>query len=287
MSQPDRKIRLWGILKACLRTCRENPFEIAAIGLGAGLLTTAAERLMGLPQEWDQALFSRQGAALLLPPRLYLLLVGFAVNTAVDALAKGAITDVVWGRLQQGSIDLVRSCRAAWEKARPLIGANLISSGAEALIVLLVYNGVVRTWPEGFPIRPSHYLTPVLILLAGAWAAGYVVTIWAFVLQTVMVEGCAPVQALKRSQALSKGYRLRVLWVFIGIGALMVVVMVVTATIPMVGQKAGQWLLNLTMSLAAPLLYIEVRARKEGPVLNAERSPSADIAGKEGIDGSV
>lgn len=287
MDQIHRRIRLRDILKGCFRVCRENPLQMAAICLSAGLLAAVAERLMGLPPEWDQTLVSRQGAALLLPPRLYSLLVGFAVYTAVDALGQGIMTDLVWGRLQQGRIDLIRSCRATFEKTRPLIGANLISGGAEALLVLLVYNGVARTWPEGFPIRPSHYLTPVLILLAGAWAAGYVLSAWAFVSQAVMVEGCASVEALQRSQALSKGCRLRVLWVVVGIAALMIMAMALIALIPVVGQKAGQWLMNIAMSLAALVLYIEVRTRKERLVLKAEGSSSTDIAGKEGIDGEV
>ena len=181
-----------------------------------------------------------------LPLTLLLVLVGIVLGF----LQAGAFVCGVVGEIVSNSVDVVECYRAAWRKALSLIGAFIL-----ILLALVI------------PLILSVVITGLPLLL-------FLLVIWFFVTETIMVEGKGPIQALGRSRELVKGtwwrvFGIAVVFVLMSFG-LFVVGAIPAAIIGFFSSSVGGVLFTAVSILVVPifsiartLLYLDLRVRKE------------------------
>ena len=177
----------------------------------------------------------------------------------VSILAGAAST---WGVARQYtglSVDVLECYRRAWYRVLSLVAAFLIVG------LVLLGAGILSVIVIGLPI----FL--------------YVLVIWFFAEQAVMIEGMGPLRAVGRSRELVKGFW----WRLFGIGivyVIMIIGLVIAALIPVgilsvgllsSGGEGLEFAIDILASVAVALIwpvftigrtlvYLDLRVRTEG-----------------------
>jgi len=179
------------------------------------------------------------------------LLVAIAVliGVVLTFLANGALVCAVAQQCAGGTVDVVKCYRWAWHRGFSMLGVTVL--------VLLVGTG-------------SMLLAAILV---GIPLFFWLLVIWFFAIDAVIIEGKGPIGAVNRSKALVKGSW----WRFFGIG---IVFMLLMLGITIVGGIAFRIILLITpflsgisflvfsvlmipIAIGRTLLYIDLRVRKE------------------------
>ncbi len=181
-----------------------------------------------------------------------------AVSTAVSsvvvliAVVLWSVATAAWVRgasrgLAGEGIDVMEACSFAVARFRPLLGAVLLSSSLLSLLAVTII---------GIPLAVYFFVT------------------WAFIIETVVLEGQRTRQALSRSSALVKGNWWRVvgfaLLAFIVVGVPSLLLYYLGSVVSGGNVILSNLLSSLLMLLLAPigavasvLMYFDLRVRKE------------------------
>ena len=115
----------------------------------------------------------------------------------------------------------------------------------------------------------------LMLVLVGIPLFFYVLVIWFFAVQAVVIENKSTFDALKRSQELVKGnwwrvFGIGVVFILLGI-ALLIPAIIVSVIVGLINAVLANVVLGVAVALVTPvlyigstLLYIDLRARKEG-----------------------
>lgn len=156
-------------------------------------------------------------------------------------------------------VDLMKSLRFIRPRIRRLIGARLIS-GLVLLAVAAVTAGLFYFLST---VGKAPFLGMIFSFIVGCvWIYLYVT--WLFVEHAVLFESCSAWAALKRSEAWAGGRRWHLFWAML---VFHLIVMLLGATESPFNLLAGlsitQMLALPLYSMAAALLYLDTRLRKE------------------------
>lgn len=172
------------------------------------------------------------------------------VSAVIGVLANGALVHGVSRHFLGRSVYIQQSLAYAWARFLPLLGT----------VLLVVFALII-------PAALSFFLIGLPFLV-------FLVIIWLFGMQTVVIEQRTPVEALRRSWQIIRGSWWRVFLItlglilmLIGLGILMGLVLLAAAEIAgMLATLLGALLSALItpiLSIAFTILYFDLRARKE------------------------
>ena len=173
------------------------------------------------------------------------------VGIVLSFLQIGAFVCRVVGEIVSERVDVVECYRAAWRRALSLVGTFILIT--LALLVPMILSLVIVGLPLLF----------------------YLVIIWFFAGEAIMVEGKGPIPALGRSRELVRGTWWRVFGIAVVFG-LMSLGLLIAGAIPAViigffSPLDASVLLTVVSVLVVPvfaigrtLLYLDLRVRKEG-----------------------
>ena len=185
------------------------------------------------------------------------------VGLLLGILAQGAMIHAVIQHYLGRELDVAACYGRAWQKAGRLIIGALLFGGV--LIIAALFS----------------------LFLIGIPVFFYMLVIWFFFSEAIMVEGKDPLQALGRSRELVAGSWWRVfafvlifLGIFIVIGVGQLVLAPISTTLADFFSTAAGIVVAPIASIGATLVYFDLRARKEGYSL--ER-----LASEVGLEGGV
>ena len=187
-----------------------------------------------------------------LPLEVALILVGIVLLV----LQAGAFVYAVAGLYLARELDVLECYRAAWRRVLSLAGATIL------ILLALVVSMIL--W----------------VILIGIPLFFYLLVIWFFADEAIMIERKAAVAALGRSRELVRGSWWRVFGIgvaFVGIIlGLFLVGLIPSVIVWNINEDLGNILVTVVSVLVAPiffvgrtLVYLDLRARKEGYSLEA------------------
>ena len=186
------------------------------------------------------------------PVALALILVGIVLSF----LQSGAFVCGVMGHYASRRVDVIECYSAAWRRVFSLAGVTIV--------VVLALLASMILW----------------VILIGIPLFFYLLVIWFFANEAIMVEGKGPIAALGRSSDLVRG----TWWRVFGIGVVFVLMLaglsvagwIPAAIIGFSSPVAGSIVFTAVSVLVAPiyfigrtLVYLDLRVRKEGYTLEA------------------
>ncbi len=178
------------------------------------------------------------------------------VGILLLVLQAGAFVCWVAGHYASREVDVLECYRAAWRRVLSLAGATIL------ILLALVVSMIL--W----------------VILIGIPLFFYLLVIWFFADEAIMIERKAAVAALGRSRELVRGSWWRVFGIgvtFVGIIlGLFLVGLIPSVIVWNINEDLGNILLTVVSVLVAPiffvgrtLVYLDLRARKEGYSLEA------------------
>ena len=173
---------------------------------------------------------------------LPLLVILSAVSFIASLLMTAALIHGISQQYFVSPISITQAYRFAWRRLGSLVGAGLLAGVAVAGLAITVI---------GIP------------------AAIYFGITWAFLWQTVLLEGCAPRAALAHSSALVRQYWWRVLGILLLFSVIAGVINSLLSMVPVFGAIIGSILTPPITIIGATLLYYDLRVRKQGYTLEA------------------
>ena len=215
------------------------------------------------------------------PVRLFAL---GAVSIVATALVHGSITWAAAHHYVDGAVD-VRACfRRAWWRILSLVTLSLIAGVAVLgwyLLVSAVGGPALADTSSTADASESMSAAASMLAIGYFVLLVYLMVYFGFAPQAVIVEGCRPVEALKRSLAL---VRRRWWMVFVRLIALSLIVlgMFIALTLPamliasaeepiaiadtlsFLSDMVVAVLVSPLVAIGGTLLYFDLRARKEG-----------------------
>lgn len=178
----------------------------------------------------------------------------YIFGAILSVLAFGATIHAVIQQQLGRSVNVGESYKRAWQSSVPLIIAGIIVALAlmASAILMFIMVGI-----------------PLFI---------YILVVWYFYMPPIMLEGKSPTAALRRSRELVRGswwrvFGIVVVFVLISIGLSVVSLIptsILTFLIPVLGDifSVGvQALIFPVTAVAATLVYLDLRIRKEGYTL--------------------
>lgn len=168
---------------------------------------------------------------------IFLGLLLFVTSIIVSALMQGALIHAVSEQTVRQTSNFGQSYSAAWQRIGNLIGACLLVGLAVMLMAITII---------GIPI------------------AIYFGVRWAFVLQTILIEGSGITESLSRSSNLVEGNWWRVFGIMLMVGLIVWVISFALSFIPAIGSIIGAVVATPIMAAAQTLLYYDLRHRKGG-----------------------
>ena len=257
--------------------------RIAAIGAIPSLIQTVAALLIFPTQSTDPTVFVQEQLKL-----LPLTLLAYAFTTAQS----GAIVIGALAALRGDALPSVWSAfTAAFRRIFALLGANLLLILALLVVLVPAVFGATLLFVTGTGLagQLSQFGTVGIIAIAIGSLLGFVgilfVMVSAFARSAVMTalvvaEQLGPVQALRRSHALSSGNYLLLARTYALVGLIILVVYAVMAGIATAfrgQQQLASALVSLLIIPVTPIIggvmlltYADLRVRREGADLDAE-----------------
>jgi len=199
-----------------------------------------------------------------LPAPLAVLLV--LASVVLSILAGGAFVHAVVKQTLGRTIDVRQCYDVAWRRVLSLAGAFIL------FVIALLGVSIL------------------MIVIVGIPLFFWLLVVWFFAAEAIMVEGKGPVSALGRSRELVRGswwrlFVIGVVYVFISIGMLvpLLIAYAVLANLNEVVANLYQFLAVAAIapiaSIGAVLVYFDLRVRKEGYTLD-RLAAETDVSGR-------
>jgi hypothetical protein len=201
------------------------------------LLFAVASLLLNVPVTFteEDSPFTDVAIAMVIAQVLY---------AAFGAFASGAIAHAAINDMRRRPADMTEALRVALHRFFPALGAT-------AIIMVLAFGGL-----------------PLLL-----FPAAIVITVYFVALPACVVEGLGPLQSLRRSAVLTKGYRWRIFGLWF---AVMIIEAIVQSQLDKAARPFGNNTLILApqilwdmvvgafLAVAATVIYRDLRIAKEG-----------------------
>ena len=191
----------------------------------------------------------------------HLWLIGVMLVFVYPVLA-GAIIHAVASNCTTGQMSLKNSLKSSFQRAWSLTSAHLIVGAIAMAILGLSVLGSMIIWQAQFHL--VGFFLAVIAMGVGLVLAFKVLTVWAFAVHGVIIEGRNPFNTLGASEDLTWGSR----WRVFGVTVLLVGII---SQVPNFQGILPLWLQMSLSSIAAPfativttLLYFDLRVRKDG-----------------------